>query len=59
MPYVNVRVVGKLTREQKQQIAKEISETLLRVAKKPKDATYIAFDEVQGESWAVGDKLLG
>ncbi|HOD12281.1 MAG TPA: 4-oxalocrotonate tautomerase family protein [Candidatus Omnitrophota bacterium] len=59
MPYVNVRVVGKLTKEQKQQIAKEISETLLKVANKPKDATYIAFDEVQGESWAVGDKLLG
>jgi len=59
MPYVNVRVVGKLTKEQKQQIAKEISETLLKVAKKPKNATYIAFDEVQGENWAVGDKLLG
>lgn len=59
MPYVNVRVVGKLTKKQKQQIAKEISETLLRVAKKPKSATYIAFDEVKGESWAVGDTLLG
>jgi 4-oxalocrotonate tautomerase len=59
MPYVNVRVVGKLTREQKQQIAKEISETLLKVANKPKSQTYIAFDEVSGESWAVGDTLLG
>lgn len=59
MPYVNVRVVGKLTREQKQQIAKEISDTLLKVAKKAKNQTYIAFDEVDGESWAVGDTLLG
>jgi len=59
MPYVNVRVVGKLTKEQKQEIAKDISETLLRVAKKPKNQTYIAFDEVEGESWAVGDTLLG
>lgn len=59
MPYVNVRVVGKLTREQKQKIAQDISETLLKVANKPKNQTYIAFDEVSGESWAVGDKLLG
>ena len=59
MPYVNVRLVGKLTKDQKQKIAQEISETLLKVANKPKSATYIAFDEVAGENWAVGDKLLG
>lgn len=59
MPYVNVRVVGKLTREQKQKIAQEISETLLKAANKPKNQTYITFDEISGESWAVGDKLLG
>jgi 4-oxalocrotonate tautomerase len=59
MPYVNVRLVGKLTKDQKQKIAQEISETLLKVANKPKNATYIAFDELPGENWAVGDKLLG
>ena len=45
MPYVNLRVVGKLTPEQKKQIAKEFSDTLLRVAKKPKEATYLVIDE--------------
>jgi 4-oxalocrotonate tautomerase len=59
MPYVNVKVAGKLTREQKEAIAREICETLLRVAKKPKDATYVVFDEVERENWAHGDKLLG
>lgn len=59
MPYVNVKVAGKLTRKQKEDIAGAFSETLLRVAGKPKDATYIVFDEVERENWAQGEKLLG
>lgn len=58
MPYVNVKLVGKLTKEQKEEIAKQFSETLFTVAKKSKDHTYIVFDEVSGENWAVGDKFF-
>ena len=58
MPYVNLRVVGKLTKEQKQQIAKEFTDTLSRVAKKPKDATYLVIDEVDGANWAQGEKFF-
>jgi len=59
MPYINLKVVGKLTKSQKEQIAKEFSDTLLRVAKKPKDYTYLVIDEVEGENWAQGEKLFG
>ena len=59
MPYVNVQVVGTLSREQKQKIADEISTSLLKHAGKPKDHTYIVFDEVAGENWAKGEKLFG
>lgn len=58
MPYVNIRVAGKLTEEQKQQIATEITDTLERVARKPKSYTYISFDELPEENWAVAGKLL-
>ncbi len=58
MPYVNVRVAGTITYEQKEKIAEEISETLERVINKPKSATYITFDEVPRENWAVGGNLL-
>lgn len=34
MPYVNIRLAGTLTREQKQQIATEITDTLERIAHK-------------------------
>jgi len=58
MPYVHLRVAGKLTRKQKATIAKEFSETLLRVAKKPKKATYLVIEEVSRKNWAIGDRFL-
>lgn len=36
MPYVNIRIAGSLTREQKRKIAEEITDTLERIANKPK-----------------------
>ena len=59
MPYISLRLVGKLTREQKTNIAKEFADTLERVAGKPKNSTYLVFDEVSGENWAQGDKFFG
>lgn len=59
MPYINLKLVGRLTKEQKERIAKEFSETLLKVAGKPKEATYLVIDEVSGENWAKGDKFFG
>jgi 4-oxalocrotonate tautomerase len=58
MPYVNVKLAGSLTREQKVKIAEEITDTLERIAHKPKSYTYITFDEVQEENWAVAGVLL-
>lgn len=59
MPYVNIRVAGTLTREQKAQIAEELTDTLERIAKKPKSYTYISFDEIPHENWAIAGNLLG
>ncbi|OGX38102.1 MAG: 4-oxalocrotonate tautomerase [Omnitrophica WOR_2 bacterium RIFCSPHIGHO2_02_FULL_52_10] len=59
MPYINLKVVGTLTKKQKEEIAKQFSDTLLKVAGKAKDHTYLVIDEVQGSNWAVGDKFFG
>lgn len=58
MPYVNIKLAGSVTREQKAKIAKEITETLQRVANKPPSYTYITFEEVEYEDWAIAGKLL-
>lgn len=59
MPYVNIRIAGTLSYDQKKKIAAEITDTLERVALKPKSYTYIAFDELSHENWAIGGELLG
>ena len=58
MPYINIKVAGKLNREQKEQITREVVDTMFRIAKKPKDYTYIVFEEIPPENWAVGEHLL-
>lgn len=58
MPYINLKLVGKLSKEQKEEIAKEFSDTLLRVAGKKKESTYLVIDEIAGENWAQGDNYL-
>lgn len=58
MPYVNIKVAGVLTTEQKSSIAGRVSQALEDVAGKPKSVTYVVFEEVSRENWAVGDRLL-
>lgn len=58
MPYVNIRLAGTLTREQKNEIANEVTDTLERIAHKPKTYTYVVFDEVRDDNWAIAGKLL-
>ncbi|MFA5087770.1 MAG: 4-oxalocrotonate tautomerase family protein [Candidatus Omnitrophota bacterium] len=59
MPYINLKLVGKLSKKQKEEIAKQFSETLFKVANKPKEYTYLVIDEVPGENWAAGEKFFG
>lgn len=58
MPYIEVKVAGSLDDDQKREIAKSFSETMERVAKKPKAACYIVFSEVDRKNWAKGDNIL-
>ena len=59
MPYINVKLAGNLNKEQKQEIAKEITDVMQRVANKPPSYTYIVFNEVASEDWAIGGNFLG
>lgn len=58
MPFVNIRVAGSLTREQKAQIAQEITALLERIANKPPEATSVVIEEVSRENWAKAGILL-
>ena len=58
MPYISIRVAGTLTKEQKQEITKQVTQTMKDVAQKPEAATSVVFDEVPRENWAKSGQLL-
>lgn len=58
MPYVNVKVTRDgVTREQKAQIIKEITDTLVRVLGKKPEHTHIVIDEVETDNWGFAGEL--
>ncbi|WP_448874180.1 tautomerase family protein [Desulfobulbus propionicus] len=58
MPYVSIRVAGKLTKEQKQKIAQGVTDVIAEAANKPKDAVLLFIDEEARENIAKGGVLL-
>jgi 4-oxalocrotonate tautomerase len=58
MPVIEIKAVGKLTKEQKSQIARQFSDILYQVAGKAPDATYITFDEYEKDNFAWKGKLF-
>ena len=58
MPYVNVKVLGTLTVDQKRELARRITDDLKEVAGKPPEYTYVVIEEVERENWAQGGKLF-
>ncbi|MEE4242905.1 MAG: 4-oxalocrotonate tautomerase family protein [Desulfopila sp.] len=58
MPYVNIRVAGELTREQKQEICQGVTRVISEAANKPPENILIFIDEVTRENIAKSGKLL-
>ncbi len=58
MPYVNIRVAGKLDKSQKEKICAGVTEVIATVANKPPQSILIFIDEVEHENIASGGKLL-
>jgi len=58
MPYVNIRVAGTLTKEQKAKISQGVTDVLAKEANKPPEAILIFIDEVPHENIAKAGKLM-
>ncbi len=58
MPYVNIRVAGRLSKEQKAEICRQVTDTIATVAGKPRDSILIFIDEVAHENIASSGELL-
>ena len=51
MPFVNVKITTGSSPEQKAQIVREMTDTLVRVLGKKPENTHIVIDEVPRENW--------
>lgn len=58
MPFVNVKVAGTLTDEQKAELVKRFTQALVEVANKPPEYCFVVIEEIPRTDWGVGGKLL-
>jgi 4-oxalocrotonate tautomerase len=58
MPYVNIRVAGTLTKEQKAKISQGVTDVLVKEANKPPESVLVFIDEVPHENIAKAGKLM-
>jgi 4-oxalocrotonate tautomerase len=57
MPYINLQTTKGATREQKAQVVKEFTETLVRVLGKKPEHTHIVIQEIDDENWGFSGVL--
>lgn len=58
MPYVNLQITKGATRDQKAQIVKEFTETLVRVLGKNPANTHIVIQEIERSDWGHAGALV-
>ncbi|HJV49760.1 MAG TPA: 4-oxalocrotonate tautomerase family protein [Geothrix sp.] len=57
MPYVNIQITRGATRDQKAQLVKDVTDSLVRVLGKVPEQTHIVIQEIEEEDWGFGGLL--
>ncbi len=57
MPYVNIKVIAGVTRAQKEELVRDVTESLVRVLGKKPEYIHVVLDEVAEENWGYAGKL--
>ncbi|MDZ4258513.1 MAG: 4-oxalocrotonate tautomerase family protein [Gemmatimonadales bacterium] len=57
MPYVNVQITKGATRQQKAEIVRDITESLVRVLDKKPEHTHVVIQEIAEEDWGFAGML--
>jgi 4-oxalocrotonate tautomerase len=57
MPYVNIQITKGATREQKAQLVKEVTDSLVRILGKKPEHTHIVIQEITEEDWGFSGLL--
>jgi 4-oxalocrotonate tautomerase len=57
MPYINVQITKGATRDQKSQIVKDITDSLVQVLGKRSEYIHIVIQEIEEEDWGFSGML--
>ncbi|HXG16089.1 MAG TPA: 4-oxalocrotonate tautomerase family protein [Calidithermus sp.] len=56
MPFVNIRIYEGHGQERKDEIARRVTDAIADVARVPREAVWVVFEEVSPPDWYVGGK---
>lgn len=57
MPYINLQITRGVTREQKAELVRELTDSLVRILQKQPEHIHIVIDEVDEENWGYAGLL--
>lgn len=57
MPYVNIQITAGATREQKAELVKDVTNSLVRVLGKKSEHIHIVIQEIKDEDWGFSGLL--
>lgn len=57
MPYVNIQITKGATREQKAQLVRDVTDSLVRVLGKKPEHTHVVIQEINEEDWGFAGQL--
>ncbi|MBN8219360.1 MAG: 4-oxalocrotonate tautomerase family protein [Spirochaetes bacterium] len=57
MPYVNIQITKGATRDQRSQLVREVTDSLVRILNKRPDQTHIVIQEIEEDHWGFGGML--
>lgn len=58
MPFVNIRLVGGRSQEQKDEISKRVVDAISDVLQLPRDDIWVVFEDVAAGDWYVGSTTV-
>jgi 4-oxalocrotonate tautomerase len=58
MPYINVRVLEGIDKEQKDEVIRRITDVMVEVLGKNPDTTIVVIDELSPDNWGIGGQSI-
>lgn len=54
MPFVNIRILKGHSQQRKDEISRRVTAAVSEIAKLPKEAVWVVFEDVESDDWYVG-----